>query len=38
MITQLTKKRGFAPLEEYLAANPEADPLDVRPDLEPSTA
>jgi len=30
MITQLTKKRGFAPLEEYLAANPEADPLDVR--------
>ncbi|GAA5876002.1 hypothetical protein JCM16303_006989 [Sporobolomyces ruberrimus] len=31
MITQLTKKRGFAPLEEYLAANPRADPLAASP-------
>ncbi|GAA5922451.1 uncharacterized protein JCM15063_003306 [Sporobolomyces koalae] len=26
MITQLVKKRGFSPKDEYLAANPEADP------------
>lgn len=30
MITQLTKKRGFAPIDEYLASNPRADPLAVR--------
>ncbi|GAA5905204.1 uncharacterized protein JCM6883_006319 [Sporobolomyces salmoneus] len=31
MITQLTKKRGFAPIEDYLAANPKADPLAFPP-------
>ncbi|GAA6018127.1 hypothetical protein JCM11491_003328 [Sporobolomyces phaffii] len=31
MITQLTKKRGFAPIDEYLAANPRADPLAFPP-------
>ncbi|GAA5979249.1 hypothetical protein JCM5350_006941 [Sporobolomyces pararoseus] len=31
MITQLTKKRGFAPIDEYLQANPSADPLAFPP-------
>ncbi|GAA5947000.1 hypothetical protein JCM3765_002112 [Sporobolomyces pararoseus] len=31
MITQMTKKRGFAPLDEYLKSNPSADPLAFPP-------